>query len=234
MEMAGDLEDLYRAYRERGLDEEEARRRAERWLGPSTTALESLRTVHLPAFDRLLGRLSGTTRGRIELALAALVSLAAVGGGVGAVLRSGTLSASTPGLWVVAGLVAVGLGVGVGQAYALFVRGDRLEGEWRRRLRHVLAAAAGTALAGLLAGGIRLSVTVLPTEAGSVPASFWSQMATATGVAAIALSGALLLALFWLLLRARAEVVSRARTELRETVGPLDDVDTELQRERRR
>lgn len=222
LEMAGDLEDLYRAYRERGLDEEEALRRAERWLAPSNAALASLRDVHLPAFDRLLGRLGGTTRGRVELGLVTLASLLAVGGGVLGVLRSGALSASSPGLWTVAGLGVAGLGVGLSQGYALFVRGDRLGPGWRRRLRRVLAAATATALAGLLAGAVRLSVAAVPFQAGGVPPGLWSEVATAAGVAALGLSTSLLLALLWLVLRARAAVVARAREELREAVGRLD------------
>lgn len=62
------------------------------------------------------------------------MSLLAVGGGVLAVLRSGALTAFSPGLWIVAALGAVGLGEGLSQAYALFVRGDRLgPAGWRRR-----------------------------------------------------------------------------------------------------
>lgn len=221
-EMALDLEDLYRSYRERGLSEAEARREAEKWLAPSTAALESLQSVHRPAFDRVLDRLSGTTRGRVELGLVTVVSLLAVGGGVLAVLRSGALSASSPGLWIVAALGVAGLGVGLGQGYALFVRGDRLGPGWRRKLRRVLAAAVGAALVGLLAGVVRLTVMVVPFEAGRIPSALWSQVATASGIAALGLSAALLLALLWLLLRARAAVVARAREELRRTVGRLD------------
>lgn len=234
MELAGDLEELYQAYRERGLDETEAQREAEKWLAPSRTALESLQSVHLPAFDRLLGRLSATTRGRVELALVTLVSLTAVGGGFFAVLRSGTVSASSPGLWIVAAVLAAGLGLGVSQGYLLFVRGDRLAARWKRKLRRVLAAAVGTALTGVLAGGIRLTLTAAPMETGSGSAAFWSQLAVATGVAALGLTGSLLLALLWLLLRVRAEVVSRARIQLHETVGCLDGENAELQQEMRR
>lgn len=222
MEMARDLEDLYRAYRDRGLSEREARRRAEEWLAPSGAALESLSSVHLPAFDRFLDRLGGTTRGRIELGLGALVSLAATGSGLLAALRSGAVSVSSPGLWIVAGLFALGMGLGAGQGYALFVRGDRLSRGWRRGLSRVAAAAAGTALAGVLAGALRLTVWAAPVEVGSAPAVLWSEIATASGVAALGLSASLLLALLWLVLRTRATVVDHARAELRETVAALE------------
>lgn len=204
------------------------------WLAPSTAALESLRSVHVPAFDRLLGRLSGTTRGRIELGLVTLVSLIAVGGGVLGVLRSGVLFASSPGLWTVAGLSAAGFGAGLTHGYALFVRGDRLGSGWQVELGQVLVAAVATALAGLLAGAARLSLTVPPAETGSASTVLWSQLSTAAGVAALGLCASLLLAVLWLLLRARGEVVRRARTELRETIGALHSEKTGPQRETRR
>lgn len=229
-EMAGDLEDLYRAYRDRGLDEDEARRRAEEWIAPSPGALESLRAVHLPFFDRLLDRLGGSRRGRVELALVTLASLLAVGLGVLGALRSGTLSSSPSGLWIVAGFLAGGLGLGLRQGYALFVRGDRLRGGWRDGVDRVLAAAVAAGLTGLLAGGLRLSRAGIAGDggAGAVP---WPEIATATGLAGLALSGALLLALLWLALRVQARRVRRARRRLRELMGPTDLTETRPQQE---
>lgn len=234
MEMAGDLEDLYRTYRERGLDEAEALRRTEEWLAPSAPALESLQSVHLPAVERLLRRLGGTARGRLELGLVTLVSLAAVGGGVLPVLRAGVLTASSPGLWVVAGLTAAGLGAAVSQGYALFVRGDRLDPIRHHRLHRVSAAAAGTAVAGLVAAGVRLSLTAVPDGDGSSWEVLWSQLSTASGVGGLGLSASVILTLLWLLLRVRAQAVRRARRELQETVGSMDDGRAVLERERYR
>lgn len=226
MELAADLEDLYRTYRERGLDDSEARRKAEQWLVPSTSALDSLRSVHVPAFERLLDRLSGTTRGRVELGIVSLVSLIAVGGSLFAALRAGAVAPSAPTLWAVAFLAALGVGAAVRQGYTLFVRGDRLRQGWRGRLHRVLAAAVATALAGLVGAGVRLSLTDAPAGAGADAAAFWSQVATATTVAALGLSASLLLALLWLLLRARADAVVRARADLREAVGALESSDS--------
>jgi hypothetical protein len=152
-----------------------------------------------------------------------------VGGALLGVLRSGTLAASVPGLWIVAALAAAGLAIGVRRGYALFVRGDRLGPGWRARLGHLAAAAVGTGLAGALAGALRLTLAAASPAAGGVPAAFWSEVATAASVAALGLGGGLLLALFWLLLRVRAEAVIRARTELRETLdaggGPAGKTD---------
>lgn len=92
LEVAADLEALYRAYRERGAPEEEARRRAEAWLAPDGASRAELRRLHMPMSARLLSLLSGVARGRLEAALLTILSLGAVAGGL-AMLRA------TPGLW---------------------------------------------------------------------------------------------------------------------------------------
>lgn len=234
MEVAADLEALYSHLRQRGLGEDEARRRAEERLAPADSTLASLQSIHLPATERLLGRLGGTVRGRIELAALVLLSVGASAAGALGVIRSGTVSPASPGLWAVAALTAAGLGVGVARGYALFYRGDRLEPGWRHRLDGVLAAAAATGLAGLLAAAVRLTVTAPGATAGGGPTGAWADVATASAVAALGLCASLLLALLWLALRIRADAVSRARAELGEAVGPLDLDDPEPEREERR
>lgn len=230
MEVAADLEDLYRDLRRRGLAEDEARREAEKRLAPAGSAIASLESIHLPATERLLDRLGGTARGRVELAALVLLSLGAAAAGAFGVIRSGTVSPGSPGLWAVAALTAAGLGVGVARGYALFLRGDRFDPEWRHRLDGVLAAAAATAITGLLAAAVRLTVTA-PDAAGGASTGAWAALAAASAVAALGLCASLLIALLWLALRIRAEAVTRARAELREVLGPLDLDDSEPERE---
>ncbi len=234
MEVAADLEDLYRNLRLRGLEEEAARREAERRLAPADAALASLQSVHLPAVERLLRRLGHTTRGRLELATLVLISLGAAAAAAFGVVRSGTVSASAPGLWMVAALAAAGLGQGVARGYALFFRGDPLRSGWRRGIDGVLAAAAATALAGLVAGAVRLTLTVPEAGAGGAATGVWTEVAVASGVAALGLCASVLLALLWLALRVRAEVVGRAHVELRTAIGRLDLDDSDPKREETR
>lgn len=87
-EMAGDLKDLYVAYRERGLDEEEARRRALEWFAPSQEAVDGLRVVHTPWIERHLGRLGSSCRGWVEVGAAGLFAISAAGARVAGVLRA--------------------------------------------------------------------------------------------------------------------------------------------------
>ena len=81
LEIASDLEDIYRAYRERGLGEEEARRRAEEKLDLSDEALRELVEIHQSGLRKFLGRISEQARSRWErvlLAMALLFALAAI------------------------------------------------------------------------------------------------------------------------------------------------------------
>lgn len=227
LEMAADLDDLYAAYRGQGLDEDEARRKAVQWIEPSPEAADSLRSVHASWIERLLDRAEGPVRGWIEIGALGLISLAATGAGVATVLRAGLFSSPSPGVWAVSGLAAAGLGAGVAQAYLLFARGDRLGPGWRRGLDAVLVAAAGSALAGLLAGGVRI------TTAGAGIGALWSNVAAASALAALGLIAALLLSLVWLALRVRAGAVERARDRLRAAVDGdhPDRPEASLQRE---
>ena len=52
-EMTSDLEGLYEAYRERGMSEEEAVRRAEKALAASAETLAELSRIHAPLHRRL-------------------------------------------------------------------------------------------------------------------------------------------------------------------------------------
>lgn len=222
VEMAGDLEDLYRAFRERGLGEEEARRRAVRWLAPSAEALDALGAVHVPGVERFLRRLGGSTRGRLELAALTAASLLAAAVGVYAGLRTGVLRAPSPSLWLVAGLAGLGAGTSLARTYVLFVRGDRLRSGWRRRVDSVLAAAAATGLTGLVTGGFRVTAAAPEGEgaAGAVP---WPAVVEGAGLSSLGLSAGLLLALVWLILRLRARSVRRARSKLREILATLGE-----------
>lgn len=239
VEVAADLEDLYRAYRERGFDEAEARRRAVEWFDLSPEVVDSLRVVHTPWIERLLRRSGRSARGWIELGAAALFSLAAAGAGLSAVFRTGLLPSPSPAAWAIAALAAVGLGAGVARGYRLFVRGDRPRSGWRRGRHTLLAAAAAAALTGLLAGGLRLTTRAVGTaeRAAGIP---WSEVAAASALATLGLSASLILALVWLLLRVRAEVVDRAVERARSEFGealepadlePMDDDETGLQQE---
>ncbi len=73
-EMTSDLEGLYEAYRERGMSEEEAVRRAEQALAASAEALAELSRIHAPLHRRLAEHYAEPGRHRAERWLLVLLA----------------------------------------------------------------------------------------------------------------------------------------------------------------
>ncbi len=126
LEMASDLEDLYRSYRERGLDEEEARERAVRLLGASPEVLAEMGRTHGSRMAGVLDRVAGAGAHRLESALVVLVAALAAAVGAYAVWRSPVAAEPSPWTWAVLALAGLGAGAGLAHGLALFVRPRRI------------------------------------------------------------------------------------------------------------
>jgi len=107
LEMARDLEDLYAVYRERGLGEAEAARRAESLLGASPEAIEALAGIHAPGFQRLVRRLSPGSGHRVERILLSVLALGSAAAALSALIAAGLLRSPTPFHWLLLVLGAV-------------------------------------------------------------------------------------------------------------------------------
>jgi hypothetical protein len=142
--MAADLEDLYAAYRARGLDEDDALRRAETALGASPEAVEALVLVHRPAWERLLARFSSDGRNRLERGLVTGLTLAGVAVGGGALARQGIFAGASPFLWPVLVLAAGSLAVAGAVFFRLFVKQDHHRETVRTGLMPLLVLAGAT------------------------------------------------------------------------------------------
>lgn len=126
LEMAGDLEDLYRHYRRLGLEEQEAVRRAEEAFGASEEAIKRLARVHLSG-GHFADRVTGQVSALWEKVLLFLWALAAVG-------IAGRVAASerlfrivSPFVWVVLALATVALAIGLWKLWELLRRPAELE-----------------------------------------------------------------------------------------------------------
>jgi len=223
-ELAVDLADLYRAYRDRGCSEEEARRRAEEWLLPDEDSLDSLRRLNRPLLERVLGPLSEVGRSRRETAVLTVLSLGAVAAGLAALGTSSLLRLSDPTVGAVGVLGALGLGLAARRALDLVV------GPARRR-RAVLptvglpALSAAAVLIGALGGCLELAHGLTSAGAGA-SGRIWEAVGSAVGAGVLGLIVALLLELGWFWLEVRVWAIRRARAELRDVVRSIEHEST--------
>lgn len=159
-ELSSDLEDLYRAYRERGLDDGEAAARAARLLAPSSDSLEALERLHASLYRRLLARLSHRTRHRVERVVLGTISAGVLAGGFAALVRVDALADPSPFVAPVFALGAAVLLLGASKLFLLYVKRDHSPGRLRAGLPTLLALGVGSvavAVLGVLVDTYRLA-----------------------------------------------------------------------------
>ncbi|MCG6990218.1 MAG: hypothetical protein LJF06_18915 [Gemmatimonadetes bacterium] len=123
-EIAGDLDDFFQAFLERGASEEDAERQALGHIDLSDEALRDLARVHGNWFRRLSDSIAERAGSRWELTLVGLLVLLAV-------FLSGAVVQAVPicraaGAWLipVACAAVATLGIGAWKAHVLWLRGD--------------------------------------------------------------------------------------------------------------
>lgn len=226
LELAGDLEDLYREYRGAGCADREARLRAETWLAPDPASVGRLRDLHTPLLGRLLSPLSDIGRSRLETGALSLLTLVSIAGGLGALWVSPLVW--PPGPAMVAILALGGLGTALAGRHALDVllsskRGVRVP-EW---IPGLPALSAASALTGAVGASLELRAALLSSSSSAATAGFpWERVGTAAGTATLGLVVALALALGWFWLVVRVRVVRNARADLREVGAFTTTEDT--------
>lgn len=170
LEMARNLEDLYAAYRERGIGEAEAERRAERLLGASPEAVEALAGIHASGVQRLIRRLSPGSRHRVERILLGLLSLGSAAVALSALIAAGLLRSPTLFHWL---LLALGVVVAA-TAAATGLRRPRPTSPASRPAPAPLAVAL-PGLAGVAGavGGLGAGMELLAMTAAAGAADDW-------------------------------------------------------------
>jgi hypothetical protein len=213
-EVAQDLDDAYRAYRARGMGEEEAVRRAERLLGLSEPAVAELERVHGTWYGRVVRRFSLRGAHRFERAVLVGLTLLAMG-----LVTGGLVASGGPG----AGALPVGSLLAVFAAMMVLLAGD-----WLADLRGALPgaspfvpmvalAAAALATGGL--GALREMWRLAAWEVGGRSATPAVAVAVAIGRGAEVLALAVVVALFGLVagfhLRSRRRAAEWRRPAMR-------------------
>jgi hypothetical protein len=211
LELAADMEDLFRAYVEKGHLEDEARAAVREHFDLSDEALRELARVHDTPIQGILNGLSSHAQSNWErLVLAVLVVGASLLLGR-VVLQEGVIGASSVFVWpvVITALVALGFGVATGRR--LFLGADSGLRTPSRGIGRILGLAVLQVFLGMvgiwveLYGGA-LAIQEAPREA-LVHLVGWLETASATMT--ITLGLALGTALLWFLLAGQARRIER-------------------------
>lgn len=220
LEIATDMEDLFRHLVEGGMGEEAAARSVVEHFDLSEDALRDLAKVHNSPLSRSLEGLSSQAGTRWERALLGLVALFVAPVLFGPLLHQPTLLGDASRLAVaLLGILALGLGLGVSKAFILFRTGPR--GPIPRRGLRILPGIAlflfVFGFAGIWVELYRAALAI--RHAPEMALRFlveWLHMASATMV--LALAGGLLMALLWFFLENRCRYLEeRAAAVILET-----------------
>jgi hypothetical protein len=209
LEIADDLEGLYQHYRDTGLDDAVARKRAADEMDLTPGVLTDLIGVHTSPYQRFLDSLSDRARSRWERGLLLLLSVF-VCFVVLTTSRAGSIFAQANiFVWPVLLCFTVGLILGLERAYVLFVRKVEAARETRRGLGALLGLSAAQLVIGIVGAWLDLfpaSRTAMadPARIGEVILGW---MIGGTALLIISLGGCIVIALWWLVLAARAAAV---------------------------
>lgn len=211
-EIAGDLDDLYHAFLQRGASAEDAERQTLGHIDLSDEALRDLARVHGGWYRRLSDSVAARAGSRWELVLVGLLVLLAVFLS-GAVLQAAPIAhAAGPWLVPVACVAVATLGIGAWKAHVLWLRGDHRP----KRLHTGLAAMLGLSVLQLFLAFVGVGVTAWaalravdldPAEAG-ITTMHW--LLGALALLVMSMSLALVCGLAWFILLGKVAAIERA------------------------
>ncbi len=198
LEMAADLEDLFRHHRAEGLDESEAARRAEEAVEVSDEALERLQAVHRSGLDRFSERLAGhVAQGWERLLVAVLLAFTVLMACQPLLVSGDFFTRASVFVWPVLALDAIALGLVLTKLYGLNVRRDRDPRRLRAGLGTLLFVAAGSLAVGIQGLLVELFLFLRRFAAGQLDQG-WPLAVSALMI--VATVTAILAALAWFVL----------------------------------
>jgi hypothetical protein len=150
LEIASDLDDMYQFYREEGLGEEEAAKRAGEKLDLSDEALRELVEIHESGMRKLLGRISEQARSRWERVLLAMAVILIAAYSGRQVLSAQLYMQASRFVWPILIFALAALVLTIWQVYRLFIKKDHDIRTLGAGLPWLLATGAASLLTGLL------------------------------------------------------------------------------------
>lgn len=221
LEMAADMEDLLQHYLAQGLRKDKAVQAVEEHFDLSEDALRELVHVHTSPFQRSLDGLSGQIRSPWERGALVLVAIVVMLGLVRHLFHLPLYQAASPLAFILLAILALAVGIGIRRAFLLFGPVSRATGKPSHRRGGGSLPLLALLLLGMGFSGVWVELyrTALVVRADTTYALVylvkWLHLACATLV--VALSGALLVGLFWFFLETRAsQLDERAASSMME------------------
>ena len=209
LEIAGDMEDLYRICRDLGLSREEAHREAVARFELSDEALGELVTVHTSRLRRFLDGLSEQGRGRAEQVALGLLVLFVVATS-GRQVAGSTFFANASGLsWPALLLTLVAIVVGARKAWVLWLAQDYDARGLQEGLAPILVLGGMNAVIGFFGFWVEIQIIAHRLATGG-PANLvaWFRASAATVI--VAMMSALVCCLIWYVLAHKVAKIQQA------------------------
>jgi hypothetical protein len=216
LEIAADLEDAYRHYRDAGLPEPEARRRAMEAFELSDQALAELVQVHTSPFRKLLDRLSGQAQSRWERAVLIVVAASVAIIAVEMMLRETVIRDAGTLVWPALICGMSGLLLGLSKFYQLYIKQDHEIRSVRRGLDAIAALAGAQVLLGFLACWLYLYkyAELISSNVANTFNYLFEWLLSSAALLSVSISGGLFTAFIWFVLAQRAAGIEDAEAAL--------------------
>jgi len=156
LEVAGDLEDIYEFYKNKGLNEQEAMQKAEEKLDLTDEALSELIRVHQSVYGKLMNRISEQAQTRWERIFLIIIIIF---GGVLSIkqfLSTQFFLHSSSFIWPVLGIGCIIMVLSIVKFYTLYIKKDHNIKNLRKRLSSILFLGGGSLLTGTIGYFIEL------------------------------------------------------------------------------
>jgi hypothetical protein len=150
LEIASDLDDMYRFFREEGLGEEAAAKRAEERLDLSDEALRELVEIHESGMRKLLDRISEQARSRWERVLLAMAVIVIAAYSGRQILSAQLYTQASRFVWPILLFALAALVITIWQIYKLYIKKEHDIRTLGVGLPWLIAAGASSLLTGLL------------------------------------------------------------------------------------
>lgn len=212
LEIAADIEAMYRHYSNAGLSEAEAHAKAVEAFDLSDQALADLIQVHTSAFRKSLDRLSAQAQSRWERTLLLLVAVAVAFAALRLYTGGPVIADAGWLVWPPLLCAAAGLLLGAVKAYQIFVKQDQAPLRIRRGVDALAVLSIAQCVLGFLGTYVALYLAVWHIT-GDVRNAFvylFEWLRSGAALLSVGLSGALLTAMIWFVLAKRAAVVADA------------------------